>query len=127
MGGTTGSPPAYGLAVSGSVGIGTRAPIAKLDVSGSGRFTAGLNITGSAGTGSAVTIYKSGSTALDIQGSSGQLFAVTDSLTGSLFSVNTAAGLPTIVNPPMDIPLVGENIKFSLRPPRGCIKTSPLR
>lgn len=68
----------------------------KLDVSGSGRFTAGLSITGSAGTGSAVTIYKSGSTALDIQGSSGQLFAVTDSLTGSLFSVNTAAGLPTI-------------------------------
>ena len=52
--------------------------------------------TGSAGTGSAVTVYKSGSTAFDIQGSSGQLFAVTDSLTGSLFSVNTAAGLPVI-------------------------------
>lgn len=52
--------------------------------------------TGSAGTGSAVSIYKSGSTAFDIQGSSGQLFAVTDSLTGSLFSVNTAAGLPVI-------------------------------
>ena len=85
-------------ASSGNVGIGLGAttPAAKLDVSGSGRFTAGLNITGSAGTGSAVTIYKSGSTALDIQGSSGQLFAVTDSLTGSLFSVNTAAGLPTI-------------------------------
>lgn len=52
--------------------------------------------TGSAGTGSAITVYKSGSTAFDIQGSSGQLFAVTDSLTGSLFSVNTAAGLPVI-------------------------------
>lgn len=80
----------------GNVGIGTLAPNYKLDVLGFGRFTAGLSITGSAGTGSAVTIYKSGSTALDIQGSSGQLFAVTDSLTGSLFSVNTAAGLPTI-------------------------------
>lgn len=47
IGGTTGSPPAYGLAVSGSIGIGTRVPIAKLDVSGSGRFTNGLTITGS--------------------------------------------------------------------------------
>jgi len=45
---------------------------------------------------SALNIYKSGSTVLDIQGSSGQLFSVTDSLTGSLFSVNTVAGLPVI-------------------------------
>jgi hypothetical protein len=41
-------------------------------------------------------LYKSGSTVLDIQGSSGQLFSVTDSLSGSLFSVNTVAGLPVI-------------------------------
>ena len=36
IGGTTGSPPAYGLTVSGSIGIGTRTPITQLDVSGSG-------------------------------------------------------------------------------------------
>jgi hypothetical protein len=47
IGGTTGSPPAYGLAVSGSIGIGTRTPITQLDVSGSGRFTNGLTVTGS--------------------------------------------------------------------------------
>ena len=41
-------------------------------------------------------LYKSGSTVLDVQGSSGQLFSVTDSLSGSLFSVNTVAGLPVI-------------------------------
>ena len=47
IGGTTGSPPAYGLAVSGSIGVGTRTPITQLDVSGSGRFTSNLTVTGS--------------------------------------------------------------------------------
>jgi hypothetical protein len=59
-------------------------------------ITGSVAITASAGTGSALLIYKSGSTVLDVQGSSGQLFSVTDSLTGSLFSVNTVAGLPVI-------------------------------
>ena len=75
---------------SGNVGIGTTTPSHKLDVSGSGNFTDGLTITGS------TNIYKSGSTVLNIEGSTGQLFSVTDSLTGSLFSVNTVAGLPVI-------------------------------
>ena len=47
IGGTSGSPPAYGLTVSGSVGIGTRVPTTQLDVSGSGRFTGNLTVTGS--------------------------------------------------------------------------------
>jgi hypothetical protein len=47
IGGTAGSPPAYGLTVSGSVGIGTRVPTTQLDVSGSGRFTGNLTVTGS--------------------------------------------------------------------------------
>ena len=59
-------------------------------------ITGSVAITASAGTGSALLVYKSGSTVLDVQGSSGQLFSVTDSLTGSLFSVNTVAGLPVI-------------------------------
>jgi len=66
-----------------------------------GSFRTGLTITGSlaitsSGTGSSLQIYKSGSTVVDIQGSTGQLFSITDSLTGSLFSVNTVAGLPVI-------------------------------
>lgn len=39
-------------------------------------------------------VQGSGSTLLDIQGSQGQLFSVTDSLTGSLFSVNDISGMP---------------------------------
>jgi hypothetical protein len=53
-------------------------------------------ITGSIGLTGSLNIYKSGSTVVDVQGSSGQLFSITDSLTGSLFSVNTVAGLPVI-------------------------------
>ena len=41
-------------------------------------------------------VQGSGSTILDIQGSQGQLFSVTDSLSGSLFSVNDISGLPIL-------------------------------
>ena len=41
-------------------------------------------------------INASGSTALDIQGNSGQLFSVEDLLTGSLMSVNDISGLPIL-------------------------------
>ena len=36
----------------------------------------------------------SGSTLLDVQGSQGQLFAITDSLSGSLFTVSDISGIP---------------------------------
>jgi len=55
-----------------NVGIGTATPTAKLEVFGNG------------------------GTILDIQGSNGQLFSVTDSLTGSLMSVNDISGLPIL-------------------------------
>jgi hypothetical protein len=62
-----------------------------------GRFTElGYFGIGTSTPTSTLTVYKSGSTVLDVQGSSGQLFSVTDSLSGSLFSVNTVAGLPVI-------------------------------
>jgi hypothetical protein len=38
----------------------------------------------------------SGGTVVDIQGQSGQLFSVTDSLTGVLMSVNDISGLPIL-------------------------------
>jgi len=65
---------------------------------GSSSFAGNMSITGSVRiTGSAgLTVIGSGSTVLDIQGSQGQLFSITDSLTGSLFSVNDISGLPIL-------------------------------
>ena len=59
-------------------------------------ITGSLSITGSAGSGSALYAYKSGSTVVDIQGSQGQLFSVIDALSGSLMSVNDVSGLPIL-------------------------------
>ena len=36
----------------------------------------------------------SGSTVVDIQGSQGQLFSITDDLTGTLFTVSDISGIP---------------------------------
>jgi hypothetical protein len=49
-----------------------------------------MSITGS------VEIFKSGSVVLDVQGSLGQLFSVTDSLTGDIFSVADLSGVPIL-------------------------------
>jgi hypothetical protein len=130
-----GTPILFTVLASGNVGIGATTPAFKLDVSGSGRFTNNLTVTGSltvitgsaiefqvnqtgvkignaptdshqitgsvaisssAGTGSALTVYKSGSTVVSIQGSQGELFSITDSLSGSLFSVSNISGLPIL-------------------------------
>jgi hypothetical protein len=50
----------------------------------------GLLVSGSA------NVNSSGSSVFTVDGTSGRLFSVDDSLSGSLFSVNTAAGLPII-------------------------------
>jgi len=50
----------------------------------------GLLVSGSA------NINASGSEVFSVDGTSGRLFQIDDSLSGSLFSVNTAAGLPVI-------------------------------
>ncbi len=63
------------------VGIGETTPSAKLHVSG---------------TNDVLLVEGSGSTIFDVQGSQGQLFSVTDSLEGSLFSVNDISGLPIL-------------------------------
>ena len=67
-----------------------------LNDTGSQNIAGTLAITGSAGTGSALTVYKSGSTVMSIQGSQGELFSITDSLSGSLFSVSNISGLPIL-------------------------------
>jgi hypothetical protein len=49
----------------------------------------------------------SGGTIFDIQGSQGQLFSVTDSLTGELFSVNDISGIPILTVSSDDSVLMG--------------------
>jgi len=76
-----------------------------LNVTGSISITQNITasrafISSSNGTanGSTLTVYGSGSAqpVLTIQGSQGELFSVTDSLSGSLFSVNDISGLPIL-------------------------------
>ena len=57
---------------SGNVGIGTATPSSNLEIVGNG------------------------GTVLDVQGSQGQLFSVTDSLTGSIFAVSDISGVPIL-------------------------------
>lgn len=63
--------------------------------SGNAVITGSLLISGSS-TGSIFDVYKSGSRVVNIEGSQGQLFSVTDSLSGSLMSVNDITGLPIL-------------------------------
>jgi hypothetical protein len=53
-------------------------------------------ITGSLDVSGSLTINTSGSTVFEIIGSEGQLFAVTDNLSGSLFAVSDVSGLPIL-------------------------------
>ncbi len=85
----------------GFVGIGTTSPRQKLDVAGNAIISSGLTAqTGvfSSNTQNILTVIGSGNSTtsplFSVQGSSGELFSVTDSLTGSLFSVNDISGLP---------------------------------
>jgi hypothetical protein len=65
------------------------------NITGSRMFLSSSNGTIS---GSTLTVYGSGSTlpVFTVQGSQGELFSITDSLSGSLFSVNDISGLPIL-------------------------------
>jgi hypothetical protein len=95
----------------GNVGILTTSSFYTLEVSGSGRFTNGVNVTGSVqvsgsfsatsgqftgsfGISGSTNIKSSGSSIFSVDGATGRLFQVDDGTTGSLFSVNNASGLP---------------------------------
>jgi autotransporter-associated beta strand protein len=71
----------------GNIGInmGTATPAARLQVSGT------VNVANIRGSGSLTT-----SSIFTVDGAAGRLFSVNDSLSGSLFSVNTIAGLPVV-------------------------------
>jgi hypothetical protein len=62
------------IKMNGNVGIGTTTPGSKLTVQGS----------------------TAGATVLDIQGTSGQLFSVTDDLTGTIFAASDISGIPIL-------------------------------
>ena len=80
----------------GRLGIRTTNPQAILNVVNTG--TTGTTALFSGAGQNVVTIVGSGSTQpiFTVQGSSGELFSVTDSLIGSLFSVNDISGLPIL-------------------------------
>jgi hypothetical protein len=74
----------------GNVGIGTTATTVTLDVAGETRLSgSGQNVLTIIGSGDTQPLFT-------VQGSSGELFSVTDSLVGSLFSVNDISGLPIL-------------------------------
>ena len=77
----------------GQVGIGTNSPTKTLQVVGTTSLSSSFN---TAVSGSTLSVYGSGSAqpVFTVQGSQGELFSVTDSLSGSLFSVNDISGLP---------------------------------
>ena len=80
--------------ITGSLGV-TGSISTTQNFTGSRMFLSASNSTVS---GSTLTVYGSGSAqpVFTVQGSSGELFSVTDSLTGSLFSVNDISGLPIL-------------------------------
>jgi hypothetical protein len=97
----------------GTVGVLTTSSFYTFQVSGSGQFTNGLfvtgglalsgsltagavNLTGSFNVSGSTNIKSSGSNVFSVDGVTGRLFQIDDSFTGSLFSVNTAAGLPVM-------------------------------
>jgi hypothetical protein len=80
--------------ITGSLGVTGSVSITQ-NITASRAFISSSNGTVS---GSTLTVYGSGSAqpVFTVQGSQGELFSVTDSLSGSLFSVNDISGLPIL-------------------------------
>jgi hypothetical protein len=79
----------------GNFAIRRTSATASLDVAGTTRISGSFN---TATSGSILTVQGSGSAQpiFTVQGSQGELFSITDSLSGSLFSVNDISGLPIL-------------------------------
>jgi hypothetical protein len=79
------------------LGIRVEDPLYNLHVNGTGYVTDNLLI-GTTTSGGRVTIRSTvaNSTVLNIQGTSGQLFSVTDSLTGTIFAASDVSGIPIL-------------------------------
>ena len=79
----------------GNFAIRRTSATASLDVAGTTRLSGSFN---TAISGAILTVQGSGSAQpiFTVQGSQGELFSITDSLSGSLFSVNDISGLPIL-------------------------------
>jgi hypothetical protein len=79
----------------GNASTDTHTVTGSLGVAGQTRLSGSFN---TAVSGTILTVIGSGSTQpiFTVQGSQGELFSVTDSLSGSLFSVNDISGLPIL-------------------------------
>ena len=74
----------------GNVGIGTTATTVTLDVAGETKLSgSGQNVLTVIGSGDTEPLFK-------VEGSSGEIFSITDSLVCSLFAVNDISGLPIL-------------------------------
>ena len=74
----------------GNVGIGTTATTVTLDVAGETRLSgSGENVLTVIGSGCTQPLFK-------VEGSSGELFSITDSLVGELFTVNDISAIPIL-------------------------------
>jgi len=92
----------------GNFGIGTNTPQFTLDVVGETRMSgSGQNILTIIGSGDTQPLFT-------VVGDSGELFSITDSLVGELFSVNDASGLPILRVFDDDTVLMGSNQAPSL-------------
>ena len=108
--------------ITGSLGITGSLNVTQ-NITGSRLFLSSSNGTVS---GSTLTVYGSGSAqpVFTVQGSQGELFSITDSLTGSLFSVNDISGLPILEVFSDNTTLIGSYLAPSLNTTSRNILTS---
>jgi hypothetical protein len=95
---TSGSVTALTISGSGMRGTGSFAYLGGISATSLTASRAYLSSSNGTSNGPTLTVYGSGSAqpVFTIQGSQGELFSVTDSLSGSLYSVNDISGLPIL-------------------------------
>jgi hypothetical protein len=79
----------------GNVGIGTTSPLANIDIRGNTRIQSNIAYVSPNGANTINSQMLNGGT-LSWSGNAGQLFSITDSMTGNIFTVNDVSGIPMI-------------------------------
>src|SRR6056300_1386752 len=77
------------------LGIGNTTPLSDLHVTGTTTLQSSIDFL-SPNESSTITLSMLDSDTLSVSGDSGQLFSITDSLTGTIFAVNDISGVPSI-------------------------------